>query len=146
MDFFSFWSNSAHSDGKAIWGFPGWSSGNTGNYKTTDWAGLLCGQQNGTVSLRLTCQRLISITCKVTMEVLCPSLWSVNSNNKCWNTFLIHCKWVSVQLTKWTTLLYPVWCYLPSQELHLHSSGRICLSLAFFFPWPLFLCTHRLLI
>lgn len=72
-----------------------------GTIKPLTGPGLLCGQQNHTLSLRINCQRLISITWKVPMEALCSSLWGVNSANKCSNRFLSHCKWVSVKLSEW---------------------------------------------
>lgn len=72
-----------------------------GTVKPLTGPGLLCGQQNRTLGLRITCQRLISITWKVPMESLYSSLWGVNSTNKCSNRFLSHCKWASIQLTEW---------------------------------------------
>lgn len=104
-----------------------------GTIKPLTGPGLLCGQQNRTLSLRITCQRLISITWKVPMEALYSSLWGVNSN-KCSNRFLSHCKWVSIQLTEWVDPCGAVpmwWCYRLSQELHLHAVPYLPV-----FPWP----------
>lgn len=119
-----------------------------GTIKPLTGPGLLCGQQNRTLSLRITCQRLISITWKVPMEALYSSLWGVNSN-KCSNRFLSHCKWVSIQLTEWANPCGAVpmwWCYRLSQELHLHAVGTDCCPLPPCVPMTSFVCMLCLLI
>lgn len=104
-----------------------------GTIKPLTGPGLLCGQQNRILGLRITCQRLISITWKVPMEALYSSLWGVNSTNKCSNRFFSHCKWVSIQLTEWGnhSAVSMWWCYRLSQELHLHAVPYLPV-----FPWP----------
>lgn len=119
-----------------------------GTIKPLTGPGLLCGQQNRTLSLRITCQRLISITWKVPMEALYSSLWGVNSN-KCSNRFLSHCKWVSIQLTEWANPCGAVpmwWCYRLNQELHLHAVGTDCCPLPPCVPMTSFVCMLCLLI
>lgn len=109
-----------------------------GAIKSLTGPGLLCGQQNSTLSLRLTCQRLISITCEVTVGALYSSLWSVNSTKQCWNQFLIHCKWLPVQLAEWldhTAIAYVVLSAQSRAPAPL--IGTSCLSATF-------LCSHGL--